>query len=686
MPAAPRPARPRRLGRARLRRLVGLVVALVVLAPAVASAVPLEDFSGYQPQTKCSPTAKSGTVALSQWLMDRYPGSGSLGISRACGHGGTSEHKEGRAFDWAVSATSKRDRGYVKDLFASLFAADAEGNPAALARRMGIMYLIWDDHIYASYRGFEKKAYLNSGCRSVKKCSVTLRHRNHVHISLSRPGGKGDTSWYHRDDPTWVSPIPETPVPATPVPPPPVDPTTPAPSPTTPVVPTPIPPAPTKHQVKLGKKTKGQLRLSRKKRWATVRVPSDGSTSKSRWKLRKGKTYKLTVGGVVSHGSPDQVSDAACAWSSQTRSWIGAPVLKVNGHRRFGTTCADGHVYAATFVPRTSGRLRVKLATPAAVGAGRLVLTVSKRRTDVAAAMPRFPTFAPPPALQASTRGTGLLAETLAVPAGASGPVSTVQEVAAGARYRLTVSGVVDLGDGVQSDGQCLGIDGAWYAAASLDPRRPDLDHGNLYVNAQPFAGEPTDCTTHTHVMEFTAGATRRLQLALWDPLGPAGNTGDLTVTVQRLSDLAEPAAGGTETARSDGPWAWGVDTLQVQLTSRTGTLSTMRVRRGERVTVDVSGTFTSHGLTADATCVATASGWSPRDPALALAQDPLELWVDGAPRPWTPSGASAGGCAAGHGYTTSYVATKSGPLALAVLDLDHRDNAGTLQVTITRS
>ncbi len=314
MPAAPPPARLRRTP-VRLRRLAGLVVALVVLAPAVASAVPLEDFAGYQPQTKCSPTAKAGTVALSRWLMKKYPGSGSLGISRACGHGGTSEHKEGRAFDWAVNATSKRDRGYVKDLLADLFAADDEGNPAALARRMGVMYLIWDDHIYASYRGFEKKAYRSSGCRTLKKCSVTLRHRNHVHISLSRDGGRGETSWYHRDDPTWVSPIPETPVPTTPVPPPslpvpppPVHPTVPAPP--TPVVPTPTPtpPAPTKHKVKLGKKVKGQLQLGRKKRWATVGVPADGSTFKSRWKLRRGKTYKLTVGGVVSHGAPDQVS------------------------------------------------------------------------------------------------------------------------------------------------------------------------------------------------------------------------------------------------------------------------------------------------------------------------------------------------------------------------------------------
>jgi hypothetical protein len=73
-----------------LRRAAALVAALVVLTPAAASAVPLEDFAGYQPQKRCSPSPKPGTVALSEWLMRRYPGSGSLGISRGCGSSGVS--------------------------------------------------------------------------------------------------------------------------------------------------------------------------------------------------------------------------------------------------------------------------------------------------------------------------------------------------------------------------------------------------------------------------------------------------------------------------------------------------------------------------------------------------------------------------------------------------------------------
>ena len=195
------------------RRLLSTVAAALVLllmTAATATAVPtIEGFAHYQPQKYCSPHAKPGTLKLAAWLQRRYPGSGSLGISRSCKDGGVSEHKEGRAFDWGVSVYSARDRAYVQDFLSRIFATDAAGNPDALARRMGIMYLIWNDHIYASYDGFAKRSYLHDGCKSRKKCSDTLRHRNHVHISLTRAGGKGLTSWYTKKAPAASQPTPK---------------------------------------------------------------------------------------------------------------------------------------------------------------------------------------------------------------------------------------------------------------------------------------------------------------------------------------------------------------------------------------------------------------------------------------------------------------------------------------------
>jgi hypothetical protein len=485
-----------------------------------------------------------------------------------------------------------------------------------------------------------------------------------VHISLSRAGGAGETSWYHRKDPHWQSPV------------------TPAPTPTTPVPPTPgTPPVGDPAPIPVGPPVEGELRFTRTKQLARVSVPLDRSTYTSKWKLRKGKQYKITVAGVVGYGAPDQVGDAGCVWSPTTRSWLHSGTgVKVDGDLLFGRTCRADHVYATTYVPRKSRPLRVKLASATAATRGRLVLTVSRKDTDVSAKLPTYPTLTAAPAALPSTRGTlNTLAETVQVPAGATTPVLTTQEVEAGARYRLTVSGVADLGGGVQTDGQCIAIGGAWYQAASLDLRAPGDDHGNLYVNGQPFAGDPsTDCSAHAHVMEFTAAETRQLQLAVWDPLGAGDNGGALTVTVQRLSSIAPPRQVRGEQPQDGGPWSMVRDTVAVNLAAPEGTVSTMRLRKGERVTVVVSGGFTSHGVTADATCVSTPAGWVPRDPGLALEQDPLELWVDGVARPW-------GACNDAHTYSTSFVVDKSGPLRLAVMDLDFRDNTGSLEVGLTR-
>ena len=668
------PPAPTRLSaclRAPLGRVAALVVALLVLTPVAASAVPIEDFPIYQPQRRCSPTPKPGAVALSKWLIKRYPGTGSLGISRGCGASGVSEHKEGRAIDWAVRWSSARDRRYVEDFFATIFAADAEGNPAALARRMGIMYLIWDDHIYASYRQFEKRPYTHSGCRSTRGCSETLRHRDHVHISLSRDGGHGRTSWYHRGQ----TPPPSTPTPPTPTPPP--------------ATPTP----PKQPTVPKGPPIDAEIALSRTKPYARLRVPLDGTTWKSSWRLRQGKKYKVTIAGLVGLGRPDQVVDAACGWSPAAQAWTPTPReatgsesgttrVLVNGQAVFGGTCADSHTYAATVVPTKSKPLRVKLT--GAATSGSLVVTVSRRRTDVTKALPTYPALAAAPAAMAVTRGYGLLAETVQVPAAATDGVSTSQEVEAGASYRVTVSGVADLGGGVQTDGQCVSVGGQWYPQASLDLRSPGADHGNLYVNGVPFAGGPADCATRTHVADVTATETGRLQLALWDPLGPVGNSGAATVTVQRLSGLADPRQVRGEAPLQTDQWTTGRDYFPVALDSPEGTVSTMRVKKDQRVTVVVSGTFASHGMTADATCVATPAGWVQRDPALALEQDPLELWVDGELLPWSPVGAGDP-CSDQHTYTATYKADKSGPLRFAVLDLDHRDNTGALAVTLVR-
>lgn len=175
--------------------LLVLLATVLCLAPAASAAAPIEDYADYQPQSRCSPRAKPGTVALGTWLVRHYGGSYG-GVSRACSRTSTSEHAEGRAFDWTLSATSRSGRRTARAFLRDAFATDAAGNTDAKARRMGIMYVIWDDEIYGAWNGFEPERYRSSSCQRVRTCSPTLRHRDHLHVSLSRAGGRGTTSWF----------------------------------------------------------------------------------------------------------------------------------------------------------------------------------------------------------------------------------------------------------------------------------------------------------------------------------------------------------------------------------------------------------------------------------------------------------------------------------------------------------
>ena len=193
--------------RAAATALTALVVAVpATLTPGAAVAAPtydgpVEGYASYQPQKKCRDTARPGTRELARWINRRYDGGPARATVRACTSGGVSEHKDGRAIDWTMDATKKKQRREVRRLLTRIFATDKRDNEHARARRMGVMYLIWNDHMYASYDDhFAKEDYLSSSCSSRRKCSKTLRHRDHVHISLSRAGGRGDTSWYDARD------------------------------------------------------------------------------------------------------------------------------------------------------------------------------------------------------------------------------------------------------------------------------------------------------------------------------------------------------------------------------------------------------------------------------------------------------------------------------------------------------
>lgn len=193
----PSPALPARV---RARAASALLVAPLLLAgglllgTAPAAHAELEDFAAYQPEERCSPKAKAGAEYLAGWLVRKYGGARGR-IGAACTDS-VSEHQEGRAVDWTNDATTKAGRARVKEFLRDVLAEDHRDRPAATARRMGIMYVIWDDRMWSAWDGFEPEPYLSSSCKKIEKCSKTLRHRDHVHVSLSRKGGYGRTSFY----------------------------------------------------------------------------------------------------------------------------------------------------------------------------------------------------------------------------------------------------------------------------------------------------------------------------------------------------------------------------------------------------------------------------------------------------------------------------------------------------------
>lgn len=160
-------------------------------------AAAIDGFASYDPQDTCSPTAKPGVVGFKDFILATYPTTGNSGITRACNIGGTSEHKEGRAWDWTANYYNAAQQDIADTVIAWLLKGDEHGNACALARRTGTMYLIWNKQIWAAYRS------PNGSCASAgwKAYTGTNPHTDHVHISFSWAGANKETTW-------WTSPLP----------------------------------------------------------------------------------------------------------------------------------------------------------------------------------------------------------------------------------------------------------------------------------------------------------------------------------------------------------------------------------------------------------------------------------------------------------------------------------------------
>lgn len=137
----------------------------------------VDPVSPYLPQTSCSPVNMPGVVKLRALVLKTYGEGGAGGISHGCTEG-VSEHSEGRAWDWMVDVGDTSER-----TAAANFLAWVTANSGRNARRLGIMYIIYNKKIWGVYRASE-------GWRT------SSGHTDHVHISFSWNGARGNTSFW----------------------------------------------------------------------------------------------------------------------------------------------------------------------------------------------------------------------------------------------------------------------------------------------------------------------------------------------------------------------------------------------------------------------------------------------------------------------------------------------------------
>lgn len=202
---------PTGLARVALPLLAGGVLVAATLVPAVAVAsgtapVPkprsfgavADDFPRYEPENTCSPTEKVGAKKLRKLLRRTYGSSISSYTVRPC-TASDSGHEEGRAVDWMTNKKVPEQKAMAKAFIKWLKATDSYGNTYAMARRLGVEYIIWNNRMWRTYdpgRGSTEYSDCLHKKKKGKAAYANACHRTHVHISLSWDGAYKRTSYF----------------------------------------------------------------------------------------------------------------------------------------------------------------------------------------------------------------------------------------------------------------------------------------------------------------------------------------------------------------------------------------------------------------------------------------------------------------------------------------------------------
>ncbi len=157
------------------------VTTALIAGPVATRALPamVDVRPSYTGQNSCDPIDKPGATAFGQLMKETYR-TGVVGISRWC-NGSQSEHSEGRAIDWMLDVNKPEEKAVAESAIAFLTANNGEN-----ARRLGVMYLIWNKQ---SWRAYAPE-------RGWQPYSGASPHTDHIHTSLTWDGAMKRTSWW----------------------------------------------------------------------------------------------------------------------------------------------------------------------------------------------------------------------------------------------------------------------------------------------------------------------------------------------------------------------------------------------------------------------------------------------------------------------------------------------------------
>ncbi len=637
----------------------------------------IENLAPYVGQKRCTPAPKPGTVAFANMLLRTYPRSRSLGISRSCKVGGASEHKEGRAFDWGMSAYSAVDRRQVKTLLAWLLKTDRYGNKYAMARRLGIQYMIWNHRIWGSYSA-------SSGWR---RYTGSNPHTDHVHFSLSWAGARKLSSFWHPRSFPNVAPPPSgsgsgsgdnggsdggAPTPTDPHQWPdhgyPVE------------IPEPRSPASLEAGPVLRRET------------VMVRSSARAGTRTDR-ALQAGHSYLIEATGTWRYDARStSVADPECStsdysWWRRDRSvrpddWNADHLdLYIDGHDLYseadnGDDCDnESHTYRWVYTASRTGRVPLTVWDPTSYkdNSGRLKVRILDQ---------------------------GVVKKTVAwtVPAKAAAGVTSPAVLPGGHDYQVTVSGSWDDGNGGSVDAACASTTtypGMRRTSYAMKMGQFDERGQVPQVVAPDQAGTSLTpgCTSdHTYSWVWHANRTQPLNVRVFDPSGYADNDGSLRVSVTPYTGDVGTTPTPTPTPEPTPDTTPGAGDLTVAGNSATPTVTAASYAQGTQLKITASGTYSMRGgsdwIAADAECTITTSDLHWRsvryEGTFNGSTQPLgDLTINGRLFTWEPSDGYGYCDEKNHTYVLHYTVPRNGPLSFVVADDYYGDNSGALAVSV---